>query len=896
MKKHIFALILALVSLTAPCLLLAFEGFSPFSDSGGNGVLVNGVPYSDIGSVLSTIGGVLPATDNNTLSGTSTTLAVTPASLKYATGSPTRVSTEAQLAAAIADAAKPSIIITTSFALAASRTVPVGQSITILPGVVLSRSGASSAHLTINGPFTGPGVCQCFTDNTTSSDWVVFGPGSLTESNAAWFGVTADNATDQTAKFTSFFKSLWYTGGTAVIPPNTDFYAVATGFVPVAHTGSRLKIMAYGAKLRYTDGYTEGGHSNVYLSGDGNITLEGLTIDGNRGAMTHEDDNYTACISAAPGVSGATLLNNYIYNCSGAGIYRPGEKARILDNHFYNVRLNSIDNGGNNYLVINGNYIQDSGNQAIDLDQAGTGLYAPQHCTVTNNTIRGWGKLGTANISAITLGGEETTAAYVDLAGWNIASNNNIEFVNYATGVDSYGISVGGKNCIVSGNVIRGATTYAIKIVPWAWNAEITGNLISEAVYGVQNSATSQNNKNLLISGNTMREVAVGALIYGVSDVAITNNSIISTVGQYGLWVMGLDHLTAEGNVINLSLTSSTVHYVYGIVATTLTNSRIANNSAVVTCSDPYGTFGLHFTTSDAYTEVINNHFEALTAAGHDVHLESFNGILSDNYLYHLHVAIEASGASTARGAGNVNFTTGKYILLDGNTTVDGGYVDEPIGRFTIIGAGAGGFAVDADGDVTAKSYTTTRTATEHQIQLYESTDHGGNSTTIKTVHNSTADNTITFGNQSLDFATGTYTGDDLCKYTASGTVISCNVGIDGNSTAVSGRPSYVDSDDNSSMVCNGYYTSHTKLVWPLPAHTPGCQVCVRQGSGHTNSIEIKGPAGAVLEPSTKAALCTVNQHIRVATGAVTDYVCVVASATANQWDTWGVSGTFACY
>lgn len=85
------------------------------------------------------------------------------------------------------------------------------------------------------------------------------------------------------------------------------------------------------------------------------------------------------------------------------------------------------------------------------------------------------------------------------------------------------------------------------------------------------------------------------------------------------------------------------------------------------------------------------------------------------------------------------------------------------------------GFTIDPDGDVTAKSYTTTRTTDPQTMILYEGSGGGSNKTTITTEAALAADATITFGEQSLDFAAGTYTDGKYCTYTASGTVIACN-------------------------------------------------------------------------------------------------------------------------
>jgi len=78
-------------------------------------------------------------------------------------------------------------------------------------------------------------------------------------------------------------------------------------------------------------------------------------------------------------------------------------------------------------------------------------------------------------------------------------------------------------------------------------------------------------------------------------------------------------------------------------------------------------------------------------------------------------------------------------------------------------------------GAATAASFNATRTTSPMATDYFEGTATGNNKTTITTQTDLAADATITFGEQSLDFASGTYTDGKYCTYTASGTVFSCN-------------------------------------------------------------------------------------------------------------------------
>ena len=84
------------------------------------------------------------------------------------------------------------------------------------------------------------------------------------------------------------------------------------------------------------------------------------------------------------------------------------------------------------------------------------------------------------------------------------------------------------------------------------------------------------------------------------------------------------------------------------------------------------------------------------------------------------------------------------FPTLNQNTTgTAGGLSGTPNITVGTISAGAGGFGVDADGDVTAKSVTVTRTTSPSAIDLYEGTGGGDNKLTLTISGNLAADATL---------------------------------------------------------------------------------------------------------------------------------------------------------
>jgi len=97
-------------------------------------------------------------------------------------------------------------------------------------------------------------------------------------------------------------------------------------------------------------------------------------------------------------------------------------------------------------------------------------------------------------------------------------------------------------------------------------------------------------------------------------------------------------------------------------------------------------------------------------------------------------------------------------------------------GTITSIVIGDGNFTVDSSGNVTAKSYSTTRGDAAQYIELYEATSDGDSKATIAVPAKGTGlagDVSITVS-QSLAL-TGTMNDGKYCTYASSGNVIACN-------------------------------------------------------------------------------------------------------------------------
>jgi hypothetical protein len=95
------------------------------------------------------------------------------------------------------------------------------------------------------------------------------------------------------------------------------------------------------------------------------------------------------------------------------------------------------------------------------------------------------------------------------------------------------------------------------------------------------------------------------------------------------------------------------------------------------------------------------------------------------------------------------------------------------VGTFTTLGAGAGGFAVDADGDVTAKSVTITRTTSPTAVRFYEGTGGGDNYIDLTLSGNLSGDSTVNLDAVAINSTSIAHTAWTLELGAASDTTLS---------------------------------------------------------------------------------------------------------------------------
>jgi nitrous oxidase accessory protein NosD len=360
------------------------------------------------------------------------------------------------------------------------------------------------------------------------------------------WGVTGDGSTDDTAALEAASAG----GGpnsTVIIPPG--FNCLVSSEVNLQAAGQRL--LAYGATISRAAAFTG---LAVVRVGAANVTIEGLTLDGNDKAS----DGISVTAGAADGMA---IRHCEIYNCL-YGISANSTSDVIVEHNYvhdvaaYSMRAHNIADTRplSNIQVLSNRFDQSdqepsTSTQAVLLIR-GSATNLTSDCEVSGNTF---------------IQCEDPASSS--------ALNCELRYVDGAVVTGNYGkdgsmlVSVAiASNIVVSGNVCDGATFYGIEVAgidpTGCFNIAVSGNTIrgrGRLNYGVgiQGTALSEG---VVISGNSIQ----GTTLYGVfvndqwDDVSITGNRIDITEdasGQFGIYLDGssdhIDRVSISGNVLN---------------------------------------------------------------------------------------------------------------------------------------------------------------------------------------------------------------------------------------------------------------------------------------------------------------------------------------------------------
>lgn len=435
-------------------------------------------------------------------------------------------------------------------------------------------------------------------------------------------GARGNGVTDDVTAIQAAINSLPATGGTVYFPRGT--YRI-TSMVEITKDNVQL-IGERGAVLRLADGVV-GSVPNgamVYAFQRRNITIHGLTLDGNK-ANNDINDNWGNGIRILD-CQRVRIAHNHVYNVSRDGITIEdytritalalgNEDIQIHHNLVTGSGATSQTTGGEGIIVVQGNRITIdhnicSGNKyrGIEIETlATTGLYRGLvNVTVTGNVCNSnlYAGIGTNGSSRLAITGNicENNAEYgirlnnatvIQSALCTITGNR----VN-GVGVTLYGISVENyEEVTVTGNTVAGCRDNLY--LSGVRDVLITGNLISGALRNGINFLNGTN-QNLTFVGNLVRASSQSAsntydnVAGNCTYVTFTANRVDGTSARYGINAAG-SSWTIVSNALDNSGTTA-------LINDTTTGARIRDNGGYIT--EAMGTA----TIPNGSTSVVVNH------------------------------------------------------------------------------------------------------------------------------------------------------------------------------------------------------------------------------------------------------------------------------------------------
>ena len=385
------------------------------------------------------------------------------------------------------------------------------------------------------------------------------------------FGVVADGATDDTAAFQAALDSgldLYLTPGVMVI-----------GAVTMSTDGQQI-FGTRSCSIQHKAGITG---DLISVTGD-KCTLSGFDLDGNSANVTYIYGNREIVIKAADCVVSDLRMTD----CSSFPIY--GTKGA--------VRAHII-----------GNYIENCGDFGIFInDLNGTGA-DPEAGICENNTVIEFGIEGDGGIiSSVGIGIRSA------VGGWRVANNfvrnvttraneqlgiecwvdsNNVAVVGNvidmsAANSGEYGLSITGKGCVVSSNLILGTSVYGIELNDRG--ATCIGNIVrSPAGSGISanlNPAIADSGDIMTITGNVVEGTTVatsGSVAGIVIDGDLSLDPIAITIS--GNTIHGLSTgIQCNSTTVGVTIIGNTIYNTGSVTAgiTALgTDCTISGNTVV---------------------------------------------------------------------------------------------------------------------------------------------------------------------------------------------------------------------------------------------------------------------------------------------------------------------------
>jgi hypothetical protein len=222
--------------------------------------------------------------------------------------------------------------------------------------------------------------------------WIdVTGPGYGADPNGGSGTITATT--------TALNKAFTNCGsGTVFLPPGTYKH---NGQLTIASAGCTIKSFQQGAVIQKnynsTNGVPSGANGSVLVTAS-NVTIDGITYDGNNGSFTG------GCFSFAGNISQVIFQNNYVHNCDGNSLVFTGASTgaqgptnfKVLNNYIvegengfgltFSQNISGFDVEGNRFDCSPSTANPNPGSACLQLESQGL-TTSISHGKIVNNTI-----------------------------------------------------------------------------------------------------------------------------------------------------------------------------------------------------------------------------------------------------------------------------------------------------------------------------------------------------------------------------------------------------------------------------------------------------------------------------------------------------------------------------
>lgn len=306
-------------------------------------------------------------------------------------------------------------------------------------------------------------------------------------------------------------------------------------------------------------------NSTIFTIG---ANVSNMTFDGNGFTITgnYTSANYGFSIGSA-GINRNITIQNFTITLVERVISGTGTDTEKINFTIRNLRIInttgiSIGLGNLTTSTITGNYIEDSGNNGIQL------ITGSKNNLIVNNTVN-----KTRAGRGVHLSGTSPEA----VSGNDTLANNTI-FDTAGEGI----LIVSTANTNIIGNTIYRAVGEAIDIQTASNNTIITGNFIRDTSSSIGIIAQTFSNNTLIMNNNLTNGSSITA--GSTSQFSnITRNQIWGTQG-YGIIVNNVSHFVYENNISNT--TSGGILLQRSAANTIIRNNRIFQTAAGIQTSE----------------------------------------------------------------------------------------------------------------------------------------------------------------------------------------------------------------------------------------------------------------------------------------------------------------------